>query len=294
MSGVRSSSGSRAANQTTTSSSSYSSMYSSQYTERMQQIQKLRNDRSERFEKDVCATRAVRTGFVFPSTAHMDLTRGRSRGFSGFSVNKQSVPCGIRNVSSHGTNKGGGRNRDLYTPTDTDTDMHTATEEKSYEQSNVDASHSALTEKHLLVDLSNTENYIPVARALYPPSPPDREFSNGREQSFSPTRSCYHLVLDIRVIVVNGSLNIISERVGLIATTVDTNIVNLSTSIRDQMSLAGEHFTVKVKNPRRSGRSALSFAARFVSTDPADLVSISDVLDASSVIHVQIMKKTET
>lgn len=273
--------------------SSSRSMYSAQFNSRLKKIQLIREERSKAIENDICASRAQRTCLVFPSTCHMDISRGPARGFDCFRhANKLPPNCithqkrtSVKQSSSYKT-----RNSDIESLVV----MHNAPPQLSQRMMDGDS----VSVGGYWSELSEP---VHVNRVLYPPSPASFSAAPEAVKPSPPSshkvksvqQSSYHLILDTRICFLSGSLDILHNRVGLLAITSSTNKIDLSLAARDQLSLEGVPFTVKIVNPSSSSKVSISFHAQFTSLDPRDLVSLHSVLCDQSRIYIQIMNSSK-
>lgn len=260
---------------------SYGSIYSNQYTARMKKIQELREERSRVIEKDICEARVV-NGFVFPSTQHMDISRGPRRGFNGFRHQDRSLPPNCITYHSSRSIQQQRPSTSRHSPTSNRSSVaqHISSSPMCQEEYQRDAGSPSYT------DAPSQD----INRRLYPPSPPSTRTTTQLSPARAATRplsQSYHLILNVCVQEVSGSMDVLSERFGLLATTRNTNKIELSTAARTQLSLHGQKFTMKILNPVSSGQKAVKFTAQFDSSDPQDFVELYSVLSEKTKIYIQ-------
>ena len=268
---------------------SYGSMYSTQYTARMKKIQELRQERTRVLEDDTCEARSA-NGFVFPSTQHMDITRGPRRGFEGFRAQDRSLPPNCMSCNSSRLSRQQSPSESRQSPS---SNRLLSVQEippfpRHLDQYPPDTDFSRSYGSY--TDDAATQD---MKRVLYPPSPPlNREPvhpSTARTTTAQSVAQPYHLILSACVQEVTGNMDIVSERLCLLATTSHTNKIELSAATRTQLTLHGERFSIKILNPVSSGQKTIKFTAQFDSTDPQDFVELNSVLSEKTKIYIRIV-----
>lgn len=255
---------------------SFRVVYSERYTARMQQIQQLREDKLKAANKDLTGSRAVNTGFVFPSTRYMDLARGESRGFNGFKIEDKKLPP---NCIMH-------RGRSVRVSPENNGFSHAPQNTRSPV-----CAPSPPTYSKVYAPMDTN----PVKRMLYPPSPPSTSQVSTCLDAADIIRNsshaaAFHLILQVHVAEVTGSMKVYKEKFGLLAITTNTNKIEMSLALRDQLSLHEKCFLITIKNAPKTNKKTISFQAQYSSVDPRDVMELSDFLCESSIIHIRSIK----